>query len=166
MARPLSTSYSPEERQAIAQSIIERITQGQLVRESVEAEGISIPTFYKWTEQDAALAERYMRARSIAADALAEQAVSIARDTTPETAQADRLRYDALRWLAGKRRPKDYGDHKQVDVAHTVTVLPPDERDARLQALLSKASVTASAKLLPAHEIDSDGEGVGGASPE
>jgi hypothetical protein len=67
----------------------------------------------------------YMRARSLAADALAEEAVSIARQSrsgvvTSEQVAADRLAYDALRWLAGKRRPKDYGDRVEHQVSGTI----------------------------------------------
>jgi hypothetical protein len=64
--------------------------------------------------------EGYVRAREIQADILADEIIEIA-DTEPDP-QKDRNLIDARKWLAGKLRPKRYGDHLKLD--HTVESNP------------------------------------------
>jgi hypothetical protein len=72
---------------------------------------------------------QYARAREAQADYLADEILDIADDsqydlTTDENGreivntnhiQRDRLRVDSRRWLAGKLKPKKYGDKQQVE---------------------------------------------------
>ena len=58
----------------------------------------------------------YARAREASADALAEEALAITRSATNENAQAVRVQFDALRWLAGKRNRGVYAERQQLDV--------------------------------------------------
>ena len=60
--------------------------------------------------------EQYARAREVQADVLADEVIEIA-DTEPDPNRA-RVMIDARKWLAGKLRPKKYGDHLKLD--HTV----------------------------------------------
>ena len=111
------------ERAATVERIAERIEAGALTADACKAEGTSDATLRRWMAADAALRERCTRARSVAADALAEEAVAIATGTSAARyadAQERRLAYDALRWLAGKRRPHEYGDKATIE--HTGTV--------------------------------------------
>lgn len=76
----------------------------------------------------AVFVDQYARAREVQADTLAEEILEIADDSTFDTAldengkvivnmehiQRDRLRVDSRKWLAGKLRPKKYGDKVQV----------------------------------------------------
>lgn len=100
-----------------------RIEQGAMTASAAEAEGVTDRTIRNWVQEDEAARFRYTRARELAADALAEQAVGIATTgvgpdgVTYEDAQERRLAYDALRWLAGKRRPKEYGDKQSIEVS-------------------------------------------------
>jgi hypothetical protein len=85
--------------------------------------------------------DHYARAREVQADSLADDIISIADDsqydtitedgktvTNIEHIQRDRLRVDARKWLAGKLRPKKYGDKLEVGgdpekpIAHTFTL--------------------------------------------
>ena len=98
--------------------ICERIEDGELTEEAAQAEGITARTLRRWVAEDDAASVRYMRARSIAADALAEESVRIAKgDGARRYADSleRRLAYDALRWLAGRRRPKEYADRPPMD---------------------------------------------------
>lgn len=77
--------------------------------------------------------DRYARAREAQADALAEEIIEISDESTYDTArdengkvivnmehiQRDRLRVDSRKWLAGKLRPKKYGDKQTLE--HTGT---------------------------------------------
>jgi hypothetical protein len=56
------------------------------------------------------LHEQYTRARNPQSHVAAEQAISEAMKATAKNAHAARLRFDALRWYAGKLNPKVYGD--------------------------------------------------------
>lgn len=135
-------------RETTADAIFHRIADGALTDEACEAESVTARTLRRWCEEDEVLRVRYMRARSIAADALAEESVRIAKgDGARRYAdpQERRLAYDALRWLAGKRRPKEYGDRVEHEVSGSVSHL-------HLDALRAPRA-TASAKLAPHNGI-------------
>ena len=71
----------------------------------------SLSAFWRFMEGgEAALWDRYMRARSLGAHAVAAEAVDVAAAATAEDAAAARLRFDSLRWYAGKLAPREYGD--------------------------------------------------------
>lgn len=140
----------PEDRRAIIERIAARIEAGALNEPAARAEGISEDTRRRWCLADPELDAVHTRARSIGADALAEQAVGIAvtgagpDGTRYADAQERRLAYDALRWLAGKRRPKDYGDKQQVEVSGGIEHLHLDA----LRAVSAKAMLDTT---LPLH---------------
>lgn len=95
--------------------------------------------------------DQYARAREVQADALAEEILEISDESTydsfvdadgktvvnMEHIQRDRLRVDSRKWLAGKLRPKKYGDKIQAEVTgkdggavqleHTIGQLTIDE---------------------------------------
>ena len=159
--------FSDTDKQRIAEAVCIRIESGEMVEAACKAEGITGTTWRTWTRDNADLLAMYARAKQEAADALAEQAVAIAlgdevNGKTYTDPQERRVAYDALRWLAGKRRPKDYGETRQVDVNQTVTLINPDERDARLAALLLKAGLpklTATARLAEPDASEGQQEG-------
>jgi hypothetical protein len=86
--------------------------------------------------------DHYARAREVQADCLADEIITIADESHYDQAvdedgrpivnmehiQRDRLRVDARKWLAGKLRPKKYGDRTVVEgdpdkpVQHTFTL--------------------------------------------
>jgi hypothetical protein len=73
--------------------------------------------------------DHYARAREVQADCLADEILEIADESQFDTAtddqgkeivnmnhiQRDRLRVDSRKWLAGKLRPKKYGEKQQVE---------------------------------------------------
>ena len=71
--------------------------------------GISSFTFSKWLREDDDLAKQYAHAREAQGDIYADRVVDTAMDPTIDPAVA-RVRIDALKWAAGKRKPKVYGD--------------------------------------------------------
>jgi len=90
----------------------------------------STSTVFRWLEQYAGFSELYARAREIQADMLADEILEIA-DSEIDTNRA-RVMIDARKWLAGKLRPKKYGDRVELDhkvegspgMVVTVNVLP------------------------------------------
>lgn len=134
---------TPEERKDILERVCARIEAGELTSKAAEAEGITDRTIRNWVSEDEAARFRYTRARELAADALAEQAVGIATTgvgpdgVTYTDAQERRLAYDALRWLAGKRRPKEYGDKQSIEVSGGIEHLHLDA----LRSISAKARI-------------------------
>lgn len=97
-------------------------------------------TFYAWLNKaenessgDSDLAKKYARAREAQADAIFDECLSIADDAendymvrenadgsmvevvNSENVQRSRLRIDTRKWMAGKLRPKKYGDKLEVE---------------------------------------------------
>lgn len=59
---------------------------------------------------------KYARAREDQADALADEILEVARIVTEKNANAKRVLIDALKWRAGKLKPRVYGN--RVDHSH------------------------------------------------
>lgn len=90
-------------------------------------------TVYKWLRENEAFAQQYARARDDQADAIFDEILDIADDgkndwmerhdeeggnmgwrENGEALNRSKIRIDARKWMAGKLRPKKYGD--KVDV--------------------------------------------------
>ena len=73
----------------------------------------SIPTVYKWLDNNPDFFQDYARARSKQADTFADMVMTEAFNS--HDAQIGRLRIDALKWTASKLAPKKYGDKIEVE---------------------------------------------------
>ena len=69
----------------------------------------------QWLAEDRAFCEQYTRARERQADGFFDEIVDIA--DTEEDPQKARVRIDARKWVAGKMRPKVYGE--KLDLEHS-----------------------------------------------
>ena len=109
-------------------AICQRIAEGALVIAACEAEGVAPRTFRQWSTEPEFL-PLYARAREEAADALADEALEVARGSVPERAASDRLLVDTLKWTAAKRRPRTYSDKMDLtsdgEKLSGVVILPP-----------------------------------------
>ena len=95
--------------QEVADAICERLADGESLR-SICA-GSEMPakvTVFKWLKNNEDFANQYARAREAQGDSLFDDVLTIA--DTEEDAQKARVRIDARKWMAGKLRPKVYGD--------------------------------------------------------
>jgi hypothetical protein len=70
-------------------------------------------TVNRWCRVHPDFAAIFARAREEAGEVWAERALQAALQANPVTANASRLKYDALRWYASKLAPKVYGDKLQ-----------------------------------------------------
>lgn len=126
MGRP--SDYSQE----VADAICERIADGQSLRTICAADEMpNKSTVFRWLAVNEAFRDQYARARESQADALFDEILEIADDGTNDYAEGrngetvvnneaigrSRLRVDARKWMAGKLRPKVYGD--KLDLAHS-----------------------------------------------
>lgn len=119
--------------------ICERIADGESLKAICEDEGMpSKSTVFKWLAEIPGFSDKYARARETQADAIFDDILSIADDgrndwmerkdaedgsigwrENGEAIRRSQLRIDARKWMAGKLRPKKYGD--KLDVEHGVS---------------------------------------------
>lgn len=104
-----------------------RLEEGESLRKSAAAEGVSPSRVLAWKDQFPEFAEQYARAREVGYRILADEILDIAN--TPQigeirTTKADggveikmtdmiehrRLQVDARKWMLSKMLPKVYGD--------------------------------------------------------
>ena len=57
----------------------------------------------------------YAKARDAASDLLESEIIEACRNVKGNTAQADRVKIDGLKWVAARRSPRKYGDRVVVD---------------------------------------------------
>lgn len=134
--------------QETADIICERIAAGESVRTICADDGMpACSTVFKWLSENEAFSEQYARARETQADTIFDEILEIADNArndwmerrgeddagwvaNGEHIQRSRLRIDARKWMAGKLRPKKYGDKLELagDPANPVNVVHRIER--------------------------------------
>ena len=108
------TKKTPE----LIETVLSRIALGETMTAITRDLGFSADVWAKWMKADPALATAYYDARSIGADAIADDVLNIA-DNADETAVGvakSRLRVDTRLRLLAKWQPDKYGE--KVDVRH------------------------------------------------
>lgn len=133
--------------QETADVICDRIANGESLRAICQdAEMPATSTVCKWLSENSSFAEQYARAREIQADTLFDQILHIAdtpvlgkkvkigSDGKTEETEGDmiehrRLQVDARKWMAGKLRPKKYGDKLDVEHSGQVVTIAKDAAD-------------------------------------
>ncbi len=111
MSKPLT----PEEIGKRVDSLCEQVAEGKTLRQISASMKLSVGMLLKMVA-DSPYSEQYTRARESAADLFEADIITAAMAVTPETAAADRVQIEALKWVAGRRAPKKYGDRIQQDV--------------------------------------------------
>ena len=133
--------------------ICEGIADGRSLRSICEAEDMpSKSAVFRWLAANEAFRDQYARAREAQADALFDEILGIADDgqndtytdedgnvrTNQDVIARSRLRVDARKWMAGKLRPKVYGDKIQTEHSGALTVRSAtDLKDDELAAIAS-----------------------------
>lgn len=121
--------------QAIADAICERLALGESLRKICDADDMpGQATVFRWLTVNEPFREQYTQARLTQADALFDEILNIADDgrndwmavhgdgavgwkENGEALQRSRLRIDARKWMAGKLRPKVYGDKVSAELS-------------------------------------------------
>lgn len=102
----------------LCRSICERIAEGELITAICGEPGMpSRGTVWRWTTEDATFRDDLARATAIATQSMADELLQLVRTPSADQVQASDKRTAAenLRWLLGRRLPKDYGDRQQVE---------------------------------------------------
>lgn len=123
--------------QEVFDEICERISDGESLRKICSADDMpNKANVFRWLAKDETLRDQYARAREVQADALFDECLAIA-DTfdkaeleNPQHIGRAKLRIDTRKWMAGKLRPKAYGDKLDVDAKVGLTINLPKGADA------------------------------------
>jgi len=128
MSRP--SDYSEN----LASKICEMIADGKSLRSICQDDDMPAQsTVFKWLGDNSSFSEQYAHAREAQADALFDEILHISNtpvigekvkvdaEGKEEVTRGDmiehrRLQIDARKWMAGKLRPKKYGDRLDVDL--------------------------------------------------
>jgi len=152
------SDYSDE----LAATICARLMAGESLRDICDDDDMpGRSTVYEWLAANSSFADRYARAREVQADTIFDEILTIcddARNDWMEKRDADgavvgwqengeaisrsRLRVDARKWMAGKLRPKVYGEKVTQEVTgpdggalQVATIDPSRLSDAQLKAI-------------------------------
>ena len=116
-----------------ADEICERLAEGESLRAICRDDDMpSKATVFRWLRVHDGFSDQYARAREAQADTLFDDVLEIADDArndwmerngdddqgwqlNGEHVQRTRLRIDARKWMAGKLRPKKYGEKHQLE---------------------------------------------------
>lgn len=117
--------------QEIADLICEALAEGHSLRSICKADNMpNKGSVFRWLAANEIFRDQYTRAREAQADCLFDDMLAIADDGLNDTylddegkqrvdhdhIQRSKLRVETRKWMAGKLRPKVYGD--KVDVNH------------------------------------------------
>lgn len=89
-------------------TLLEKIASGMTMAGLAKELRISNLSLYHWIKKDPDRQERFAQARAIAADQWAEECLDIADQADSVSANADRLKIETRKWLAGVTSPDKY----------------------------------------------------------
>lgn len=126
MAGGRPTKYSKN----IAAKLCSKIALGESLRSVCKGKDMpSTATVYIWFSKHEEFVEQYARAKQDSADSDADKIEEIAEKVLKgeyEPQQA-RVAIDAFKWTAGKKRPKKYGESKQLDHTSSDGTMTPQQ---------------------------------------
>lgn len=131
------STYTPE----LAAKVCEAIRDGWTLSQIEAAEGYPTWTaIKKWLDTIPSFHGQYARAYELSAFVLENEALDAVRAAKDsDSASAARALLDGIKWSAGKRNPKVYGEKVQHDVSGEVDVrVTVDQRQSRISSLISK----------------------------
>jgi hypothetical protein len=128
--------------QEICDLICERLALGESLRSICSDKTTpAMSSVFKWLRENEPFSQQYTRARETQADALADEILNIADDArndwmerhgkddegwiqNGEALRRSQIRIDARKWLAGKMRPKKYGDKISTEISGEIKINP------------------------------------------
>ena len=108
MSRTGAPSKFSDDKEA---AVIAAIAEGGTLADAAAAADVDRSTVKRWLAADdrEEFRAQYVQARQDQADAFADKILDIARNDKRDPS-CRRVEIDALKWLAGKRKPKVYSD--------------------------------------------------------
>lgn len=147
-------AWSDAAKESAVEQVLAMMAEGRTVREATEqlALGVSPGTLRRWMTEREAWMTRYQQAKKLLAYALAEEAITVARESTNHSSAADRVLIDTLKWAAAKANPAEFGERQTVEhqgaQALTVKVVEEEAPKAVRQALETAVLVQTSIPAL------------------
>ena len=162
--------------QDTADLICFRLSEGESLRSICADDALpSKATVMRWLRASSEFRDQYAHAREAQADTLFDEVLEIADNSANDTEVDDetgavrvnhevvarsKLRIDARKWMAGKLRPKVYGD--KLDLEHSgainVSNMSDEEIDNRLAKLMADLGISSLASLSEVLSEPSDQE--------
>jgi hypothetical protein len=149
-------------RAEIVELVLDQMAEGQLLADTVRKlsrageKSITPGMVRQWIVRDETLGKRYARMKVMLGQALAEEAIVVARESTSSTTAMDRVLIDTLKWAASKANPLEYGEKQTVEHQGTQTLqvkVVEDDAPVRNEKALKNVMVAATLAI---------GAGVGG----
>lgn len=102
-------------REQVFEAVFDGMANGKTVADVARELKLKPGTVRKWLGEDEEVYRKYQRMRPLLGAAFAEEAVSVARNTTNAASAADRLLVETLKWAAAKSAPAEYGEKQTVE---------------------------------------------------
>lgn len=126
MAERTKAGWTDAEKAEIVEEVLEGMAEGQTVQDTVKARqkafwkaGKDSPLtpgmVRQWMRAREDWWARYQRMKPVLGQALAEEAIRVARDSTGSTTATDRVLIDTLKWAAAKANPVEFGEKQTVE---------------------------------------------------
>lgn len=134
MAEKKASKEPFDQKQA---EFVRLIAEGGTWRSASAELGVSQSTIAKWLHEDDDLAKHYARALEAQGDEYAFRVIETAENAAIPPDEK-RVRIDAYKWAAGKRKPKVYGERLATELSGSVdvNVVSKAQRDAAVAAAL------------------------------
>ena len=141
-----TTPYDPR----VAAIVIARVAEGTMLTVVISQYGISMGTIRKWKRKSREFKDALVEAEAMGAQAMVEQAVTIAdgQAFTPAEAMSQKLRIEARWKLAEKHAPGRYGS-KSDEAGGLEWGKVLDEMNARRAARTVVAQTVVDAQAVP-----------------
>lgn len=112
-----------QDRADLAKKVLEGMHGGLSCFKACQAAGVPHSTFIGWVNEDAALADRYTRAREELIERMAQEVLELSDSDVglqPDgkrdwaAVQKHKLQVDTRKWLLSKLAPKKFGDKLEL----------------------------------------------------
>jgi len=152
MAVQKNTNYasvvglSASARVEVMVAALEGMVSGRTLQEVVQALGYDPSIIRQWLADDGEWAGKYRKARLLQGQAMAEEAIRVARETSRGSNTEDKLLIETLKWAASKANPVEYGDKQTVEHQGSQTLsvkIVEDDAPVRNQKALEAGKVSA-----------------------
>ena len=145
-------------------TLLEKIASGMTMAGLARELRISNLSLYNWIKQDPERQERFRQARALAADQWADECLDIADGADHVSANADRLKIETRKWLAGVTNPEKFQSKPTTAVQVNVAQLHLDAlRQLNLADNTDNTDTTPSIeepiveiKQVGSHNLDAD----------
>lgn len=101
--------------ESITEGLVDRIIAGESICTILKSIGISEPSFYRHRLDDEVFESTIARAQEMAQEANIDKTEQLAANATAENWQLVQFQCRNAQWIAGKRKPKKYGDRIQQE---------------------------------------------------